>query len=67
MQVRAASARSADDRVRAITVRVPAPLRWWKGQNIDMRIVPILRNPEPLSAAAGQPAGQSSLRVHHGS
>ena len=74
MQVRAVSGRSADGRVRAVTVWVPAPLPWWIGQGIDMGTVPILRNPEPFPAAAGQLAarrsplaGQSRRRAHHGS
>ena len=56
-----------DDRVRAVTVWVPAPLPWWIGQGIDMRTAPILRNPELFPVAAGQLAGQSGRRAHHGS
>ena len=52
---------------RAVTVWIPAPLPWRIGQGIDMRTVPILRNPEPCPAAAGQLAGRSRRGVHHGS
>ena len=46
---------------------VPATLSWRTGQGIDMRIVAVLRNPEPFPAAAGQFAGLSTRRAHHGS